>query len=147
MLPQYLAQPRSPRVQIAAFRPQHISLGRYVYIFTPESSILTPGYCQVAWLTIVGQARSMDLVPTAKNYWRKTCRTVSKLCWPSGWLHWLPLAQTQRLSKNTSWLTPRRSRKSRLTPVNTSKITLTGWRAAIRPAVLRNLPPREDAIC
>ncbi len=147
MRPQHIAQRRRSRNQIAALRPQHISLDRYVYIFTSESSTLAAGYCQVARPTIVGQAGSNDLVPTAKNYWRKTCRTVSNLCWPSGWLHWLPPVQTPHRSKSTSWLTPRRSRKNRSTPANTSNTAPTGWRAAFRPADLCTLLPREDAAC
>ncbi len=148
MSPQYLA-PRPPmHVEIAALRSHDMSLGRYLYIFTPEFSILPLGYTQVTACKKVRQAGSKDLVARVKKNWRKTCRTVSKHCWPSAWLHWLQPVQTQHRLKSMSWLIPSPSRKSPSTPANTSNFALTGWRAAMWPAdTNRNLSPREGAAC
>lgn len=147
MPPLYLALGRGAHVQIAAFRPQHISLGRYLYIFTSESSILARGYPWVAVLTILGQAGSKDPVPIEKKNWSKTCRTVSNHCWPLGWLRWSQPVQTPHPSKNTSWSTPSPFRKNQYTLANTSNSALIGWRAAMWPAVHRTPQPREDAVC
>lgn len=143
----YLAPRRIPRVQIAAFRPQRISLGCYLYIFTSESSILALGYLRVAVITIVGQAGQTSPVPLEKKNWRKTCRTVSKLCWPLVWLRLSQLVQTPHRSKSMSWLIPRLSRKNQCTRANTSNSALTGWRAAMWPAIHRSLQPWEGAEC
>lgn len=147
MAPQYLAASPCQGVQNAAFRPQHISLGRYLYIFTSESGILCLGYLWVTLITIVGQAGPDGPVPTKRKNWRKTCRTASKLCWLSVWLRSLQPVLIPHRSKNTSWLIPRQFRKSRPTKVNTSNSALMGWRAALWPANHRSLQPREDAVC
>lgn len=147
MLPLYLALGRNPRVQNATFRSQRISLGRYLYIFTSESSILALGYLRVAVLTIVGQAGQTSPVPTEKKNWSKTCRTVSKLCWPLVWLRLSQPVQIQHPSKSMSWLIPHQSQKSQCTPANTNNSALTGRRAAMWPAIHRSLQPWEGAAC
>lgn len=147
MVPLHLAPVSGTHCGIAALRSQHMNKSRYLYIFTPESSILAPGYIRVAANQIVGQAGLTSPVARVKNNWRKTCRTASNPCWPSVSSRWSRPVPTLRRSKSTSWLTPRRSRKSLCTPASTSNSALTGWRAAMRPANHRHLSPREEAVC
>lgn len=147
MAPQDIAPVPQPDCENAAFRPQHISLGCYLYIFTTESSILSRGYTQVTQYQIVGQAGSRGPVSKKKENWRKTCRTASNPCWLSVSSRWSRPVLTPRRSKNTSWLTPSPSRKNRSTPANTSNSARTGRRAYFGPAIHRSLSPREDAAC
>lgn len=119
---QYLAAQSSRASAFEALESQANVLTRSGYISDLFSAMVHSGCVCVVETLRLRQAGLLGPVGFMKSYWRNRCRRASNSS------QWSPLSAllqpvTTLRKKSSSWLRPNRSRPSRRTPANTSKIS------------------------
>lgn len=134
MRPQDVARTCKSNGQVAAFTPQHLSLGRYLYIFMEKTSSLWRGYTRFTSYPSMRQAGGIVPMSVKRKTRRDRCPSTSKPFWLLDWLQ--PLQPVLRKSplKNMWSSSLRRFPQNQRIPANISKRIIKALGQAAMPA-------------